>query len=281
MGVPHLHRTAPAIACTPVELGVMARILGAQTLIGLPDPFRGWTQSEIERTVSRAQEGLVERGYLFAQPDGQVIFDRIPALFVGACVYAQTVLIVARTTPDGQKQESYFHVNSELSVETQIDLKKVPGCQLTAWPDADALLTRAVDLLALGNHPEPARVLTGANIAQKALVNARTLLAVHGPKQASAALRAAGLTAEAAGSLANALASVVASSSFVFMKRGRPEWHVHGISILQSMQGLWLLQSHPRSGKVTVSSTTAKLIQQEIKDLMRQGLPQGGLPPCE
>lgn len=280
----------PRIIMTALELNVLAGLMGADTLVGVPDPCAGWLAEEVQAAVATAREQLTRQRLLAEDAGGRAVIDAPLALMVGACAFPQASLLLTHTTAaaggrDCTTRVYTFHVTRQLCV--QLTSHSPPLCELRAYPDAAAVYRRVVALLGLRDQPAPAA--TGGILPEAALVRARTLAAqtVHGvqatpgaPSErgtgaATAALRQAGLDSDTAAALAGALARPVANGSLATLVGRGDTWETGGVGFLAGDGGLWHLRPHTRSGDtwVEVRPCTGAELQHEVCRVMNQALP--------
>lgn len=74
------------LKCSPTEAVALASIAGGDHLVGLPDPFPGWTGEEMQAALRSARATLTERGVLRGSPPKWEVhpsYSRIVSLLVG------------------------------------------------------------------------------------------------------------------------------------------------------------------------------------------------------
>lgn len=70
---------------TGAELAYLSALLGAETLVGMEDPFRGLLADEVGAALRQARERLIGRGWLTLRPDGSLLADGDLAAAVRVC----------------------------------------------------------------------------------------------------------------------------------------------------------------------------------------------------
>lgn len=53
-----------ALQCSTIELYTLASLVGGEMLVGVPDPFQGWLREEIELSMQKARQTLIQRNVL-------------------------------------------------------------------------------------------------------------------------------------------------------------------------------------------------------------------------
>lgn len=261
-----------AVSCSTVELAFVATLLGAETLVGLPDPFHGWSEDQTEAVWEQARESLAERRLLTLHPDGRIeVDDRLISL-VGTCGFAEVTYVLTRTGANGQVSGHHFHVIRSAAVELAIQDQGALTCQLTAL-DSCHLPDRVTSLLRLEN--QAAVQVPNGTLAEPDLRQARFLAQGSGTEVARAFLREAGLHADTAAALTEALAQPLGNGSLVTMVPGRAQWGVDRLSVLESQHGLWLLRTVARQGKLLVDIVPAEadMARDFIRAVMLRALP--------
>lgn len=286
---------SPRIIMTALELNVLAGLMGADTLVGVPDPCAGRLAEEVQAAVATAREQLTRQRLLAEDAGGRVVIDAPLALLVGACAFPQASLLLTHTVAsagggDYSTRVYTFHITRQLCVELTSHLP--PLCELRAYPDAAAVYRRVVALLGLQDQAAPAAA--GGIVPEAALVRARAVAAhtVHGEQAtpgaqsergtgvATATLQQAGLDSDTAAALARTLACPVANGSLAtLVGRGDGDrgdiWETGGVGFLAGNAGLWRLHPRTRGGDtwVEVRPCTGVELQDELRRVMNQALP--------
>src|SRR5690349_8806444 len=196
---------AAAITCSPHELTLLARMLGAPLLLGLPDPYVGWLTHEIEAAWQEAHAALLARQYLRADPAGAVLLDpTVAALLAVWSRPAATFFlsITAGVEPPGVR---YFHLTADRAVEQT--LPQANQVEVRALAGAPAVYERLVALLGLADQPAGAG---GALLIPRDRYDlARRQAAAGPPADALTTLAGPGPASAAAQALVAALAQPV------------------------------------------------------------------------
>jgi len=245
--------TGPRLSCTATEAAYLASLLGADTLVGFPDPFHGWLAEEVESALVQARDTLARRGLITLQAGGAVVVVSPAAReLVHACGFSAASFIVTHTPPTGEGTQHHFHVTRQLAVE-QISRPGALLHDLVALADPRAVYGRALSLLGIQDQAAPD--VPGAELPEAALTGARRLAAESGARAAHLALLAHGLPPATAEALAVTLARPVANSLLVALMRRPTGWEVDGLGLLAGPDGLWQMQPRVRGEEKRVELT--------------------------
>lgn len=266
-----MENEVPAITCSPQEMVFLAGLLGADTLLGIEDPFRGWLADEIEEAWQQARTVLAERRFIEIQTDGSVVMDVAVAALVGTWAFPEASFVLTVTSAGGLADTRYFHLTRHLAVEQTVE---ADGCQLAALENRQAVFTRVTGLLGLHEqHPVP-----GASgvLKEEHLIQARTLAGDSGAEAAQIALHQAGLDTDTAAALAETLAYPVCNGALVALARRESTWEVAGLGLLEGQNGLWRLRAFTRHGENWVEAIPCGAAEacQAIRRVMNRVLPE-------
>jgi len=266
-----MENEVPVITCSAQEMVFLASLLGADTLLGIDDPFMGWLADEIEEAWQRARTALVERRFIEVQSDGGIVMDIAVAALVGTCAFPEASFILT-VTPAGERTDvRYFHLTGYLAVEQAV---VNDGYRLTALEDAQAVFMRMTGLLGL--HNQQATPGTGGALAEERLLQARTLACESGIEAAQSALHQAGLDPDTAAALAKTLAHPVRNGALVALARREFTWEVAGLGLLEGQNGLWRLRAFTRGGENWVEATPCDAAEacEAVRQVMNRVLPE-------
>lgn len=260
------------ITCSPVEATFLASLLGANTLLGLEDPFPGWLTEEIEEAWNRARATLAERRFVETQPDGGVIMDTAVAALVGTWAFPEASFILTFTSADGLTERRYFHLTHTLGVEQSLTAEET--VRLTALEGAPAIYRRIIETFHLRDQPAApgGRVM----LPEALLTEARAQAASGGTEAAQRVLQQGHLLETAAGALARTLAEPVANGALVALARRVTTWEVGGLGLLEGHDGLWWLRSFTQDEEdwIEMIPCTAAEAREEIRRAMNRVLPE-------
>ncbi|MDQ0285169.1 hypothetical protein J2Z49_000259 [Desulfofundulus luciae] len=261
------------LTCTPVELTFLAKLLGAETFLGIQDPFRGWLADEIEAAWLKARESLAARRFIEVEPDGGIIMDSVVAALVGACGSPDASYALTYTSGGEETYSCCFHVTRNLGVEITTR-GEPPVCELTALDGFEAVYQRVCEIFGLADQEAP--VASKGELLETALFEARRIAGESGVEAASAFLRQAHLNQAIAEALAATLAQPVGNGALVTMSWQDGTWKVDGLGLLEGDNGLWLLRSFVKKDAkwVELIPCSAEQACVEIKRMMERVLPQ-------
>ena len=106
-----MNAQSPVLTCSAQELIFLAGVLGADALIGVEDPFRGWFGEELKAAWEETKQDLARKRLLREESDGRLTVDTTVAALVGAAAFP-TVSFILTTLPSEGEQEMYvYHVS--------------------------------------------------------------------------------------------------------------------------------------------------------------------------
>lgn len=229
---------SPTFACSAIELTFLASLLGAETLVGIPDPFTGWLTEEVEAAWGQARAALADRGAIRLLPGGRVEVDHAVANLVYACATPVGSVMVTYTPADGQDECYYFHAKDGVVVQQE---RAGALHALTPCESPDHVWQRMTEILPLSDRPAftaPPALLPGEDLART-----RKLAAERGPEAAAVKLRLLDIHPTTAELLAQTLFRPVGNGAVVSLVPRQDEWTVDGIGVLEGENGLWLMRS--------------------------------------
>lgn len=261
----------PAITCSAQEMVFLASLLGADTLLGIEDPFMGWLADEIEEAWQQVRTALAGRRFIEIQPDDSIVMDVAVAALVGTCAFPEASFVLTVTLAGEEAEVHYFHLTRHLAVEQTMVAE---GCRLTALEDARAIFTRMTNLLGL--HEQRAAPGSGGVLLEECLAQARTLADESGVASAQTTLQQAGLDADTAAALAETLACPVRNGALVALARRETTWEVVGLGLLEGQNGLWRLRAFTRHGENRVEAIPCDAAEacQAVRRVMNRVLPE-------
>jgi len=266
-----MENEAPIVTCSTQEMVFLASLLGADTLLGIEDPFMGWLADEIEGAWQQARAELAERHFIEVQDDDSVVMDVAVAALVGTCAFPEASFVLT-VTPAGESVDvRYFHLTRHLAVEQTMEGE---GCQLTALENAQAVFARVTGLLGL--HEQRPAPGSGGILMEQHLAQARALADESGTEAAQTILQRSGLDADAAAALAETLAYPVCNGALVALARRETTWEVAGLGLLEGQNGLWRLRAFTRDGDNWVEAIPCDALEacEAVRKAMNRVLPE-------
>ena len=264
----------PAITCSAQEMIFLASSLGADTLLGIADPFVGWLTEEIEETKELVQATLAERNFVAIQPDDEIVMDVAVAALVGTCAFPDASFVVTFTPADGEATTRYLHVTERLAVEQTAMPEPVATYRLTALENGQAAYGRILEIFGLNG--QRAVSSPGGELPEAALIQAREAAAKTEREKAREVLEKAGLSNDVAAALAETLSNPVANGALVALAHQETAWDVSGAGILEGQNGLWRLRPFTREGEnwVELIPCDADEARESIRRVMNRVLPE-------
>jgi len=264
----------PVITCSAQEMVFLAGLLGADSLLGVDDPFWGWLANEIEAAWQQAREALAERRFIEIQPDGNVVMDVAVAALMGTCAFPEASFILTYSPASGEPTTRHFYVTRHLAVEQALSGESTSTCRLTALEDARAVFGRVTEIWQL-NGQQAASSASGV-LPEADLTGARQAVVESGRKAVQKVLQEAGLDAPVAATLAETLVDPVANGALVALTRRETAWEVAGLGLLEGRNGLWRLRAFSRGGENWVEAIPcdAAAACEAIRRVMNRVLPE-------
>lgn len=266
---------APTITCSNIEATLLASLLGANSLIGLRDPFQYWLTEEIQEAWEEAKITLAERRYLEVSGSGEIVLDTLVAALMSIWAFPEASFTVTSATAHHVSSTSdirYFHISQQLPIE-QTNESEV-STRLTALADSETMYERICEIFGLRN--QTAAAYSSGSLRESDLKLARSQAAQLGAAASAKALRNAGLANTTAEALSETLANPTSNSAIVALAHRTTSWEVGGLGILIGENGLWRLRSFSTGGEnwVELVPCDASQAKQAISRIMNRVLPE-------
>lgn len=261
-----MSETLPSFQFSGPELYLLGSLAGAETLIGVRDPFYGWLTEEIVEALATVRSDLLASGHLSLQHDGIAFAPQLAPLITSLAT-PRVVLMTTVTGMDGAAQERAYHASAagvtRLTTEGQQQY----------YLEGLAPSALASDICGWwGLVQQPSAPGMPFRLTQEALLAVRDSVADQAT--AVAALVAAGADPASAASFAGALAAPLTNGSLAVLRRVGAGWDVTGTALLESATGLWQLRAfeHQDVPWVEVAPVEAGAMAQRIERLVQQAL---------
>lgn len=267
-----MDESALVITCTRTEAAFLASLLGADLLIGLDDPFRGWLADEIEAAWEEAKSALAQRQFIRIEEDGGIVMDTTVAALIGVWAFADASFLLRLTTWPHAEHTVAFHVVPPLSVEVHVEEEQ---CHLTPLEDAMAVYQRIVTLCQIetpSSLPD-IRLYIEENVLSEALTRAQE---EETTKVAQFLQQHSSISAQGAEVLADTLSHLVRSGMLVGMARRSTTWEVDSTGFLVGQNGLWCLRSinHKGTPRFECRTCTPEGFYERVRRVMDRLLPE-------
>jgi hypothetical protein len=266
--------TLPAgfeISCTPSELFCLAGLLGADSLVGVADPFLGWLTEEVNDEMAKAREALAARKILAVESGDRIVVDVAAAALAGTVATPQASFTLTMNEPGNSAVQRSFYWHKPMTVEL------VPGADgryhLCALESGGEIRTRIPTIWKI----KAQRAVRGETLSvpESSLDEARRLLDSKGPSAAAQVLTRAGALEGPARALIASIAEPIANGAVVALRRQGTDWEVAGLGMLLGKNGLWRLRSFSRGGEpwIEAAPCSAKALTAEIGSLVNRFVP--------
>lgn len=249
-----------ALSVSTAELIYLSGLFEAEGLIGLANPYAGWTIEDIEIQLHGARTALTKRGLLSFNPAGQVIVDRGVERIMTALAESRAVVVLTRTDVEGRSETVSLHLHADATVEIRQEGK-------TAWRlmTIDEIEPRTWQNLGISAQAAPE--VPGGELSRGLLNRARDAAMVNGVEGGTQVLREA-LPDETASALATTLANPLANAAVAVIERNPGGWRADGFAFLEGTHGLWLMRTQGES--VCVSPCSAETARVEVSRLVER-----------
>jgi len=243
------------------SLALLTSALQRPFLPGLPDPFLGLLDDEIEKKWEDAAQEIAAKGYWEVQSDGTLAIDAAVYAMVDTAASARWTLIASRTHAPQSDSLRLVHLSESLIVEQE----SLPDDQvaLTAVQDIETLIERLKSFWAL---PEAAAGPGQAFVLHEdQMTEAQRLAVTEGFAACVAFLKTQEIPAKVVNALAETLAGDWNSGTITVLERGENEMRYgETLGWLIGSQGAWQIKpsSQPDSSIRFVPASTEEIWQQ-------------------
>ncbi|HEY3367378.1 MAG TPA: hypothetical protein VGK74_20160 [Symbiobacteriaceae bacterium] len=267
-----MNNSSPVISFSAAEAAYLAALLGAETLVGFPDPFYGWLAEDIRTALLETRAGLAGRGLVTLGPEGSTAIDPAVAPLIRACGFADASFVLTRTDPAGTTAVRYYHVAPELTVEHVTPPHSLSAGDLAGVAGTYEVYRRVLAFFRLEGQIAPA---ADSGLLPEALLRRARTLAESNEGEARAVLLQAGLSTSVARALAETFLHPVGNAALVALARRADAPEVDGVAFLAGANGIWRLRPTSRHGAdwVELSPFTAAEAESGILRVMNRVLP--------
>jgi len=252
------------IELTSPELVYLLETLGAQSMLGLIDPFADLAPGEASEVREKAETSLISKNYVTILSGDKVQIDLTVAALVQCCVSPQQTWTVTFKSATGERDVRHFHRTQDLLVEDTVLDSGLH--RLTPLRDKATGLKRVKRQVHLDKQ-------TAANgqsftLPEEALFRIRDIATAIGEETAAQYLIGAGVAEDTASRFAQALARPLSNSSISCWAAVGGEIREdveEGLGILEGASGLWLLKSCTVAGEAYI-----KILPADTETILRQ-----------
>lgn len=263
-----------SITLTRQEYALLGGIMGATSVLGVPDPFPGLLAEEIRERLTVIRGELQTRGLIHIRRDNRIVIEPHLAALISPCAFPEVTFLLTLNRPDRAPAQFYFFATGQGVVEMRAADAQPASVELAQLAGADAIHPRCCELLELQQLPE--LDLPAGEIAQATVVRAREAAIHSGTAAAVQVLVEGGLQKEVAEVLAETLARPVLNASLVSLCQTGQGWKSSGFGLLTGEKGAWRLDATLRDGARLVRFTPRSVdeFQEETARLIAQVLPE-------
>ena len=167
-----------SVSLTIPEYTYFAKLLGADALVGIGDPFLGWLTEEIEGLWATAHNSLVEKGIIEEREGGGITADTVASALVSTCAWPSATVFVSKQPRRGQRDFVTVHIGERLAVEHKVPDGIKDEISLKMHEGLDSLKGRIWDILDIKNpstNPDitvsvPSSDFSGALFAEESVM---------------------------------------------------------------------------------------------------------------
>lgn len=205
-------------------------------ILAVGNPYTGLSREDTEICMARARESLGKQRHITVTGDGGVVVERILAGLVATCAFPDVSLIATHTDGQGLQDVRFAHFTSHLIAE---DAVLPSGDHRLTGLLPSAVTERIVTQFQLnGQLAAPGEPCV---LGQDTLEAAWGIACASGPPAAAMRLRGAGLSAENAVLLGEALAAPLSNSALAIARLSERQ-PGRSLGFLRASSGLWLLR---------------------------------------
>ncbi|HYF94515.1 MAG TPA: hypothetical protein VD969_20040 [Symbiobacteriaceae bacterium] len=265
--------SGPPVTVTREEYALLGGVLGATTLIGLPDPFPGMLADEIRQRLATVRADLLGRGMIRIRPDNRLLVEPRLGAIMSICAFPEVTFLLTVNRPSHSPEQYIFHVTRQGAVQTcrtnnqGLTVEMVPA-------EIGRLAERVQELMAFADAPDPD--LPGEEVLKSALSEAWLTAAAAGAEAAGTFLAQSGLSSPLAAAVGATLANPTLNASLACLFQEGRSWKSDGFGVLAGRSGIWRLGAVVRDGShvVSVLSSSRDAIRQETVRLIESHLPE-------
>lgn len=228
---------------SPVELTDLVTLVGARSMVGVPDCFSGWLAEEVVPVLEATQQELVSRGLVTVEQGVPRVAHPALRALLYTCGFPERVAVL-----QSGGRTACFYCRPELIAELQQGEERF---LLTGHVDPAAAVERALSAVPpAGDGPEAAH--WQGRLPLSVLWRAGEL-AGSDPEGAAALLGGSGVSPTDAIGLAEALGRPETGLSIAVLTHDDLQWSVHRLSLACSRSGAsWLFSAQPASALADV-----------------------------
>lgn len=237
-----------SVDLTPIEMTYLARLLGADMLVGIGDPFFGWLTEEIKEAWERAKGSLAEKGAVQVKEDGAVIVDVLAGGVIAVCARPDTTFLIHNKPYKEGGESRVFHVTPKLCVEHPFPGDPELEIKLNLYNDPFAGLSKLEELAAI----ESGAGKDGDSFTTTMEKLWRVMAEVEKEeKDIGDVLSRAGIKGKASRLLSPTLGSPFQLSNLLRVELVEGDWQIEGLAFLGGKE-LWKISPDMQSKHIRV-----------------------------
>ncbi|HOH20162.1 MAG TPA: hypothetical protein PLS77_14010 [Anaerolineaceae bacterium] len=254
-----------SIALSQEELYVVLAYLKLPRILGLDlSRFAELPEDNLAMILGVAERGLISRGFLEANKQGQLELIPVVQAMIGACASPQKTLIIKTTYPHLPAEELYYHVSRKMHIIHMVPMTGVH--QFIMVKDQTALLHSAYFSIKLTQQYSEAQL--SALLIDDDIALARKA----GSTDDAARILNSKYQLDSMFSLAfsQSLVNPVQNILVLYVRQDAyDQGSVSGFTILEGENHLWLL-TPKEDGNVYISSINPLILKGSITELFNQ-----------
>lgn len=236
-GSRQISEDAMKVMLSPVEITYLARLLGAEMVIGIGDPFYAWLSKDIEEAWGQASSALQERDYLKFKGGGGPILDvGVAAAMVGFTNPTATLFAVGKGR-NADEDTRVFHLTSVYGVEQTGNGELWDELTLTLHEDLNKTLEKVLSISELAAAPEETSS-SSTNITMDLLWKLMSAADAGDERMIQEALGKEEIT-EGLDALSKTIMPSYWYYGLLGVKLVEDSWHLSGLTLLWNNTELW------------------------------------------
>ncbi len=157
-------RKRATLNLTPIEMTYIARLVGAETLFGIGDPFFGWLTGEIKEAWSAAHQDLKARGLIEEGAGGRLRLDVVAGGAVAVCSSPEERLIL-KVKEKGEDGRSFiYHKTQGLCVGHPLAIEASEQITLTLFEGPEEMGENIISIAGISGGGRSADIRIRSNM---------------------------------------------------------------------------------------------------------------------
>jgi hypothetical protein len=249
---------------SPIEMTYLARLIGADGLFGIGDPFFGWLTEEIREAWEGTHKALEEKGVLRQAEDGRLVVDMLAGGALAVCAKPDASFLVSNRRDGEDEQPIVFHKTAGLCVEHPLTYEPNVEISLLLYESPRVLAESIVAGLSLGEGNNTGEGTIRTTMGSLWIVVER---AEKGGENMGKVLAEVEIKGQLTDKLEETLSSSFYMSSLLKTARRGEDWSIEGLAFLGSEDWFWIIEPDMRDKDISVSISPTSPEEARVKAL--------------